>query len=214
MRAVIFIDGQNLFHTAKYEFDLPEKYPVYNPRRIGDDACGLVTALLRARNEINPDDTIELAETRFYTGIPDPKIDPRLHGIWRQKLAQAEKDGVKVVQRALKYIPRGDKFDRREKGIDVRIALDVLMLGLRQRYDVAVLFSRDGDFAEVANELKALRGDTRFSHLQLVCCYPRNELKEKRIYGVAGWIWCPFDKRFFDKCRETRDYSSINSDAA
>jgi uncharacterized LabA/DUF88 family protein len=39
----------------------------------------------------------------------------------------------------------------REKGIDVRLALDILLLGFRSEYDVAVVFSQDQDLSEVAD---------------------------------------------------------------
>jgi uncharacterized LabA/DUF88 family protein len=37
-----------------------------------------------------------------------------------------------------------------EKGVDVRIALDVIRLAHRAEYDVALLFSQDQDLSEVA----------------------------------------------------------------
>jgi uncharacterized LabA/DUF88 family protein len=41
-----------------------------------------------------------------------------------------------------------------EKGIDLRIALDVIRLAHSGEYDVAILFCRDQDFSELADEIK------------------------------------------------------------
>ena len=43
-----------------------------------------------------------------------------------------------------------------EKGIDVRIALDVIRLAHRREYDVAVVLSQDQDLAEVAEEIRVI----------------------------------------------------------
>ena len=43
-----------------------------------------------------------------------------------------------------------------EKGIDVRIAIDLITLAYRREYDVAVVFSQDQDLSEVAIELRRI----------------------------------------------------------
>ena len=41
-----------------------------------------------------------------------------------------------------------------EKGVDVRLATDMVAMGLQNRYDVAVLVSGDGDFADAVQIVK------------------------------------------------------------
>ncbi|MCX6373368.1 MAG: NYN domain-containing protein, partial [Actinobacteria bacterium] len=43
-----------------------------------------------------------------------------------------------------------------EKGIDARIALDVVRVLLADACDVVLLFSQDQDFAELADEVRAI----------------------------------------------------------
>jgi uncharacterized LabA/DUF88 family protein len=55
-----------------------------------------------------------------------------------------------------------------EKGIDVRIALDVIGLAHRRAYDVAVILSQDQDLAEVGEEIRVIaREQDRW--IKLVC---------------------------------------------
>ena len=43
-----------------------------------------------------------------------------------------------------------------EKGVDVRIAIDVIRMAHHQEYDVALIFSQDQDLSEVADEVKSI----------------------------------------------------------
>ena len=72
------------------------------------------------------------------------------------------KAGIQVYSRPLRYrndivkLPDGSThtFLRgSEKGIDVRIALDVIRLAVGNEYDVAVVFSQDQDLSEAADEI-------------------------------------------------------------
>jgi hypothetical protein len=56
-RAVVFIDGQNLFYAAKEAFGYT--YPNYDPKKLAEHIC--------------EQKGWKLAEVRFYTGIPDPQ---------------------------------------------------------------------------------------------------------------------------------------------
>jgi uncharacterized LabA/DUF88 family protein len=43
-----------------------------------------------------------------------------------------------------------------EKGIDVRLAVDLISMAFRGLYDVAVIYSQDQDLAEVVEEVHSL----------------------------------------------------------
>jgi uncharacterized LabA/DUF88 family protein len=69
--------------------------------------------------------------------------------------------GIKTFSRHLKYrnqtvmLPGGASTTvlvGQEKGIDVRIALDVVRHARENKFDVAVIFSQDQDLSEVAAE--------------------------------------------------------------
>lgn len=50
----------------------------------------------------------------------------------------------------------GPPGNQREKGADIYLALDMLLLGQSDAYDIAALVSGDGDFVEVINKVQAL----------------------------------------------------------
>lgn len=134
-RAVVFLDGQNLFHAAKQAFGY--RFPNYDPHALAREIC-------RQRG-------FELSEVRFYTGVPDAQDDAFWNHFWAAKLAQMGRSGVHTFSRPLRYrnqtvrLPDGTEhvfLVGQEKGIDVRIALDVVRLAHRRTYDVALVFSQ------------------------------------------------------------------------
>ena len=117
-RTVAFIDGQNLYHAAREAFGSP--YP-------NSDVLALGSRLCVAQGW-------DLSQVRFYTGIPAASDNAFWHHVWSRKLAVMGRQGICVFSRQLRY--RNHQFrlpDGRtetilvgeEKGVDIRIALDV-----------------------------------------------------------------------------------------
>ena len=79
-RAIAFFDGQNLYHAARRAFGY--SYPNYDP-------IALAAAVSVAQRR-------ELAEVRFYTGIPDRQDDPFWHYFWANKLSHLGRRGATV----------------------------------------------------------------------------------------------------------------------
>ena len=151
-RAICFIDGQNLFHSVKQAFGY--SFPNYDVSSLSQLVCGA--------NGWN------CTGVRFYTGVPDAGDKPFWYDFWTAKGAQMGREGVVVFTRALKYrnkevkLPDGTThafLDGDEKGIDVRLAIDVIRLAHKGEYDVAVIFSRDQDLSEVEDEIRAISID-------------------------------------------------------
>ena len=141
-RAIAFLDGQNLYYAARRAFGY--SYPNYNPVALARSLCG--------------QQRLRLIETRFYTGVPDLGDDAFWHQFWSNKLAAMGRQGVVVYSRPLRYhehrikLPDGTQHAFRsaeEKGIDVRIALDVISLAYQQSYEVALIFSQDRIFRKL-----------------------------------------------------------------
>jgi hypothetical protein len=93
--------------------------------------------------EISKSQAWNLTDICFYTGVPDPVDDPRWNRFWTNKLAAMGRQGIKVFSRPLRYrnqtvkLPSGAThtfLHGEEKGIDVRIALDVIGKAVRKEY--------------------------------------------------------------------------------
>ena len=73
------------------------------------------------------------------------------------RLPRMNRDGCKTTAHILRYDESGSG---REKRTDIRIALDLIRLTLNQKMDVALVFSKDQDFAEVASGLRLINKKT------------------------------------------------------
>jgi uncharacterized LabA/DUF88 family protein len=107
----------------------------------------------------------QLEQARFYTGIPDASDDPFWNYFWAGKLRTLSRQGVQVFSRSLRYrnkvvrLPDGSThafLTAEEKGIDVRIAIDVIRLAHANAYDVAIPFCQDQDLSELCSEIRTI----------------------------------------------------------
>ena len=196
-RAAIFVDGQNLFHSVRAAFGYT--LPNY-------DVAALARAVCHPRGW-----TAESAQ--FYTGLPSENDEPAWYHFWEQKIATMGRHGVKVVSRPLRYrdkaiiLPDGSPIVLRageEKGIDVRIALDVIGGAYRDQFDVAVIFSQDQDFAEVADEIRAIsRAQRRW--IKVASAFPVSPTSRSNR-GIDKTDWITIDRTMYDQCLDRRDY--------
>lgn len=122
--------------------------------------------------------------------------------------------GIRVVTRTLQYspgvvlMPDGSVQTvpiGREKGIDLRIALDLLRLARHSEFDVALIFSQDSDLAEVVQEIGELRRELN-RWLVVDCAYPYDPSSPSYKHGVPGVRPVPFDKALYDTCIDPVNY--------
>ena len=196
-RAIAFLDGQNLFHSARQAFGTT--FPDYDP-------VALAQAVCRSRSW-------QLKQVRFYTGVPAEAIDPYWHGFWSRKLALMGKHGVHVCSRELHYhdekVQLSDGTSTtvrvgREKGIDVRIALDVVRLAIGGAYDVAVVFSQDQDLSEAALEVRDVSTSSG-RWIKVACAYPWSPTARERR-GINNTEWIRIDAETYAAATDPRDY--------
>ena len=91
-----------------------------------------------------------------------------------------------------------------EKGIDVRIALDVVRQAIDGSYDVALLFSQDQDLSEVVDEVKLVARQTN-RWIRVACAYPESPASGTQR-GVNGADWIRIDRTLYDSCLDPGDY--------
>ena len=196
-RAVVFIDGQNLFHCSKTAFGY--SYPNYDVASLSRKIC--------------ENKGWQLTQVRFYTGIPDVADDAFWHNFWSAKLAYLGKTGIYVFSRSLRYRNQTVKLSDgtshtflvgEEKGIDVRIALDVIRLAHRGDYDVALIISQDQDLSEAADEVRTISNEQQ-RWIRIASAFP-NSPTAKNHRGINNTEWIPIDRTLYDACLDPRDY--------
>ncbi len=123
------------------------------------------------------------------------------------------RQGIKVYSRPLRYrnktfeLPGGNRqtiLVAEEKGVDVRIALDVIRLAHRRAYDVALIFSQDQDLSEAAEEVRVVAREQQ-RWIKMASAYPDSPTLRNRR-GINKTDWIPIDRATYDSCIDTRDY--------
>jgi uncharacterized LabA/DUF88 family protein len=198
-RAIVFFDGQNLFRMVKTLWG--KSYPDYDILALARLVC--------SRNNWN------LAETRFYTGIPtstnpNTKMPDRRRPFWDNKINAMRQQGIVTFTREIHYHPAieaaGNRiFVAQEKGIDIRIAIDAMSAMINNRCDVVVLFSQDQDFSEVAKESRVIA--SRFYRwIMVASAYPQQEAAGKVTRGINSTNWLPISRTDYESCIDVNNY--------
>ena len=190
-RAVAFFDGQNLFYAAKYAFGYP--WPNYDPLKLAQAVCQT--------------QSWQLLKTCSYTGVPSPDDDPFWNHFWMAKLAQMGCVGIQTFSRHLKYrnqtvkLPGGGSTSvlvGSEKGIDVRLALDIVATAHDNACDVALVFRQDQDLSEVSDEVRAI-SIQQDRWIKLACAFPVSPTYNN-TRGINKTDWTKIDRATYDAC--------------
>ena len=121
--------------------------------------------------------------------------------------------GIEIFTRPLRYQEQTVKLKDgstqtvrigREKGIDVRIALDVVRLALENTYDVGLIFSQDQDLSEVADEVRMI-SMRQNRWIKIASAYPISQTYEN-ARGINNTQWVKIDKALYDTCIDPTDY--------
>ena len=199
--ARVFVDGQNLYFQAKEAFGY--WYPNYDVMALARFVC--------KSNGYN------LGGVNFYTGVPSEKDDSLWANFWNKKLSSMSRTGVRHYTTQLrynlqtKYIKNdlGNFVEKeilvaREKGIDIKIAIDVLKCCRRHECNVAIIFSQDQDLYEAVKEIKAIaKAEDRW--IKIVSAYPVSSLSQNQR-GINGTDWVMIGKPDYDKCLDLKEY--------
>lgn len=207
LRVMVFVDGQNFFKDCESVFGRGETYPHLSGKEICHARFG--------QNRV-------LERVRFYTGIHDPRRNPQMHAYMSRRLHMMDKTGVWTFSRPLKYSKQWVKnryedpefieiWRGREKGVDVKLALDLLLLAAEDAYDVAVIVSTDTDLDEAVKELYRFRDRTGkwLAVENAICVRPINPVTGmrppfKRLRSVKRLLF--IDEEIFERIRDDTDY--------
>lgn len=165
-RLTVFVDHQNVYMEARRCFGLdhgPARFGQVHPAEVGE-----VVEARRNQRYRGTEEETELREVRVYRGMPDGAMDPKAHGaVSRQIHHWQRRPDVRVLTHPIAY-PRGWADERRradiarrggrprEKGIDVQLAVDLVLGAVHDEYDVGVVFSADQDLLPALRASMAL----------------------------------------------------------
>ncbi len=146
-RIVIFIDGSNFYHGLKS-----------NIGKTTVDFEKFVNKLVNGR---------ELVRTYYYNAPVNQTEDPAKYRAQQRFFSRL--DRISYFETILGRLSPRDRAHKcpncshehrvtfyNEKGIDVKIAVDMLSMATKNLYDIAVLVSGDGDFDKAIKEVKDL----------------------------------------------------------
>lgn len=197
-RVNAYVDGQNLFHAARRAFGYT--VPNYD-----------IQKLVR---EIAANHQWVVNRVCFYTGVPDRADNLVWNQFWSGKLSVLGKQGVQVFSRPLRYRNQTQRCPDcgrehtflvgQEKGVDVRLALDIVRAVLNNDCDVILVFSQDQDLSEVADEVRLLSVQLD-RWIKIACAFPVSPTTRNR-YGIQKSDWIPIDRQMYDRCLDRRDY--------
>lgn len=199
-RVVVFIDYMNVFNDARKAFCSWPYSPAdgqFNPMKLG--------RVLASRRPLGTKTTRKLEEVRLYRGRPDSRKEPETHAAHMRQCAAWEAAGVNVIPRPLRYPRDWPKEREEEKGIDVQIAIDMVMMAIHGELDVAVLASTDTDQRPVLEAFHALPTDPR-PLIEVSTWRTASFQKKLQIKGLHVWTHY-IDRPEFETVRDRTDYN-------
>jgi uncharacterized LabA/DUF88 family protein len=195
--AMAFFDGQNLYQHAKAAFG--HHHPNYDPIKLHRAVCaanGWTANLIR-----------------FYSGVPSQAEAPMWAGYWSNRVLAMKRAGISVTTRPIRYRKEAvvdaagtskTITTPQEKGIDVRLALDIVKAARKREFDVAVIYSQDQDLFEVVAEVKEIAAEQK-RKIVVACAFPDSATASSRR-GIEQTQWIKLDQATYDACIDPHDY--------
>lgn len=144
MRVCVFIDGSNFYHSCR-------------------ETLGRTDVNLGAFAELVVGPQRELVRTYYYTTQLPPDAEESARAAQQRFLSNLHRIAYfevrlgRLVKREIKCEACGDvRWKYQEKGVDMRIGVDLLALASKNLYEVAILVSGDGDLKDAVQAVKDL----------------------------------------------------------
>jgi uncharacterized LabA/DUF88 family protein len=197
-RVVIFVDYQNVYRRARDAFHDHRTDPFWigqvNPVSLGN-------LIVRLSGESNR----SLQQVRMYRGMPNASKDQTGYAAARRQIADWERSPlVHVTSPPFRYPADYPSTRPQEKGIDVQIAVDFVMMAVRDEYHVGIIMSNDTDLRPPLEEILALNRQT----VEVAAWSP--PFAQRRRLSVPGvplrchWI----NQIEYENVRDNNDYTN------
>jgi uncharacterized LabA/DUF88 family protein len=198
-RLVVFIDYQNTYHAAREAFheprDDPSRFGQVRPLELG-----------RYINNLQGDDR-KLEEVRIYRGLPSNERDRQGYAASQRQVDEwRRQDRVTVISRPLRYPRNYPEEKAEEKGIDVALAVDYVIMAVRGEYDVGFIMSLDTDLRPALEVVGSIEGQTA----EVAAFSPEGQRRRqrRRLHVPDLDIWCHWIPRAaYDRMSDDHDYN-------
>ena len=198
-RVAVFIDYQNCYGIARELFHDHGS----DPAHFGNLKPMQLANLMASKGP----GAHSLVHVGVYCGIADPRRDPKTHGARQRQIEAWKSAGVTVFARPLRYPPiwaakAGEKA--REKGVDVKLAIDVVVMAVQDKYDTAFIASCDTDLDPVVDALLELQTTIgRPISVEAIAWKGR----ANKLTQVEGLTYRWLGERDYSAVRDTTDYN-------
>lgn len=149
MKAIVFIDGSNFYHRLKFLTKDKPKLSLLNFNFI--DFCGWLCG---------KDNLIEI---RYYIGAvrrqKNNAKSEKMYADQQRLFFKLQQQGVKIILGQL--IQHPDK-SYHEKGVDVKIAVEMIRFARQERYGIAYLLSSDTDLVPAVEEVLSFNKKVKY----------------------------------------------------
>jgi len=199
-RVVVFMDEANVYNDARRCFHshaAPSPHGRVWPMRFGRELVNRVP--------LGTSEPRALEEVRVYTGQPASTKQSKSYAAHRRQAAAWQKSGATVVARPLRYPSDWPKSRPEQKGVDVQIAIDMVLMAIQDQLDIAILASTDTDLKPALEAFYTLPFESPKS--VEVAAWKKGGFA-KRL-GVSGnHLWCHYlDEQAYQPLRDHRDYT-------
>lgn len=151
MKIVFYIDGQNAHYSFK-ALELDSHY--FNFR----DFCQDFVKNWRGVSEVT---------IKYYGAIYPRDLDEYKHHRDNHFFDNLEKNQKIIVRKGKISFDRPAMSNPREKGVDVLLAVDLIIDGFHNHYDQAIIFSNDTDLIPAIIEAKKIKTGVKVHNLSL-----------------------------------------------
>lgn len=195
-RVVLFVDYQNCYHAARQTYHDPLAPPwegQFHPYLVGEHIVAT-----------SPFER-QLVGVRIYRGLPSSEKDPKTYGAARAQIdAWQRQPHTTVISRPLRYPADWPHAKAEEKGIDVALAVDLVVGAVKGWYDVGIVMSLDTDLRPalevVVTEFHGMRVE--------VAAWNRSGVDARRLSLPGKRLWCHWlDEAVYRAVQDPTDYT-------
>ena len=199
-QVVLFLDEKNVYRDARRAFFQPTDLAETIHHTCGQFRPIDLAQLICSRLPYGTKEKRELREVRLYTGRPSPSYEPKSYGPHMKQCLSWEAAGVTVIHRPLRYLSGGPPGE--QKGVDVALAVDFVIMGVEGKYDIGIIFSTDTDLRP-ALEFIASRGCPA---AEVACWWSDRSQKYLSISNAKVWSHRLTEQDYKSIC-DYRDYN-------